>query len=56
MGAIEAAGGRWLPLRNHLHAKVIFRDTLTKVPRHAPMMICADELNIWPLPEAVEVS
>ena len=38
---------RWLPLRNHLHAKVIFRDTQGAVPRDSPMMIYADDQKIW---------
>jgi hypothetical protein len=37
---------RRVPLRNHLHVKVIFRDTEGAVPRDAPMMIWADTQDI----------
>lgn len=37
---------RRVPLRNHLHVKVIFRDTEGAVPRDAPMMIWADPQDI----------
>lgn len=38
--------GRRLPLRNHVHVKVIFRDTEGAVPRDAPMMIYCDSQDI----------
>ena len=37
---------RRVPLVNHLHVKVIFRDTEGAVPRDAPMMIWADSQDI----------
>jgi glycine/D-amino acid oxidase-like deaminating enzyme len=37
---------RRVPLRNHIHVKVIFRDTDGAVPRDAPMMIWADSQDI----------
>ena len=41
-----APTGRALPLRNHVHSKVIFRDTESVVPRDAPMMIWTDAQDI----------
>ena len=47
---VDAPGdGRRLPLRNHLHAKVVFRDAAGAVPRDAPMMISLDPQTIWPV-------
>ena len=43
------SSARHLPLKNHLHAKVIFRDVNGAVPRDAPMMISLDDQTIWPV-------
>ena len=45
--AATPLAGRRLPVVNHLHAKVIFRDVRRAVPRDAPMMISLDPCVIW---------
>lgn len=48
MVAFIEVSKRWMPLKNRLHAKVVFRDTLKVIPRDAPMMIWLNAQNIWP--------
>jgi glycine/D-amino acid oxidase-like deaminating enzyme len=49
LGVDAPRDARRLPLRNHLHAKVVFRDAAGAVPRDAPMMISLDPQTIWPV-------
>ena len=55
-GAVGQMLGVELPLYNELHLKVAFDDRLGVVPRHAPMLICADPVSLdWEAAERVEL-